>query len=77
MPGIVYKFENSNVQTFEDNVKVMGEVPFAVYFDFKTTSGKKTYSFDQDTDLYQVSYAVNIAFHRKLNLNKIFVRQKF
>ena len=52
MPGIVYKFKNSNVQSFEDNVKFMGEVPFAVYFDFETTSGKKTYNFDQNTDLF-------------------------
>ena len=40
MPGIIYKFKNQNVQTFEDNYKFMGEAPFLVYFDFDATFGK-------------------------------------
>ena len=55
MPGIVCKFENNNVQTFDDNVKFMGEVSFAISFDFEATSGTKTYDLDQDTNLYPVS----------------------
>ena len=27
MPGILYKFENQNIQTFFDNVKFMVDVP--------------------------------------------------
>ena len=27
--------------TFFDNVKFMGDLPFSIYFDFETTSGKK------------------------------------
>lgn len=34
MPGLVYKFENQNILTFEENVKFMGDLPFAIYFDF-------------------------------------------
>ena len=41
MPGIVYKFENQNIQTFFDNRKFMGDPPFTIYFDSETTSSKK------------------------------------
>ena len=54
----------------------MGEVPFAVYFDFETTSGKKTYDFDEFVDLYPVSYAIAI-FHPKMNLDRIFLVRRF
>ena len=41
MPGLVYKFENQSIQTFFDNVKFMGDLLFAIYFDFESTCGKK------------------------------------
>ena len=77
MPDLVYKFESQNILSFEDNVKFMGEVPFAVYFDFETTSGKKTFIFDEDCMLYPVSYFFVLAFHPDLNLEKIFVVRSF
>lgn len=48
MPGIIYKFKNQNVQTFEDNYKFMGEAPFLVYFDFDVTFGKRSLEFDDE-----------------------------
>ena len=39
MPEIIYKLENQNIQTFFDNIKIMGDLPFLIYFDFETTSG--------------------------------------
>ena len=53
---IVYKFENQNIQTFFDNMKFMGDLPFSIYFDLETTRGKKVYNFDEDATLYPVSY---------------------
>ena len=41
MPEINYKFENLNIQTFFNKTKFMCDVPFSIYFDFETTSGKK------------------------------------
>ena len=38
--GIVYKFNNQHLTTFEDNFKLMGDQPFSVYFDLETTCGK-------------------------------------
>ena len=40
MPGLVYKFEKKHILTFEDIVKFMGEVPFAIYFALKQRVGK-------------------------------------
>ena len=43
MPGIVYKFENQHITTFEGNFRFLSEQPFAVYFDLETTCGKKEF----------------------------------
>ena len=32
MPSIVYKFENQSIQTFFDNMKFMGDLLSAIYF---------------------------------------------
>ena len=69
-PGIVYKFENQNIQTFFDNMKFMGDLPFFIYFDLETTTGKKVYDFDEDATLYPVSYAFVLSFHPLLNTEK-------
>ena len=37
--GIVCKFENNKIVSFQDNFKYMGDLPFAVYFDFETATG--------------------------------------
>ena len=77
MPGIVYKFENQNILTFEDNVRFMGELPLAIYFDLETTSGKKVYEFDVIPEMYPVSFAFVVVFHLKLNLDRICVVRRF
>ena len=41
MPSIVCKFDNQNISTFKDNYRLMCDLPFATYFDFKTTCRKK------------------------------------
>ena len=76
-PGIVYKFENQNIQTFFDNMKFMGDLPFSIYFDLETTTGKKVCNFDEDATLYPVSYAFVITFHPSLNIEKISVVRSF
>ena len=77
IPGKVYQFENLNILTFEDNVTFMGELPFAIYFDVETTSGKKVYEFDDIAEMYTVSYAFLVVFHPKLNLDRICVVRSF
>ena len=76
-PGIIYKFENQNIQTFLDNMKVMGDIPFSIYFDLKTTAAKKVYNFDEDATLSPVSYAFVVAFHHPFNNEKIPIVRSF
>ena len=77
MPGILYKFENQNIQTFFDNMKFMADFPFSIYFDFETTTGKKVYNFEEDASLYPVSYALVVAFHPSLNIEILSVVRSF
>ena len=77
MPGIVYKFENQNISTFGDNVRFMGELTLAIYFDLETTSGKKVYEVDGIAEMYPVSYAFVVVFHPKLNLDRICIVRRF
>ena len=76
-PGIVYKFENLNIQTFFDNIKFMGDLPLSIYFDLETTTGKKVYNFGKDATLYPVSYTFVMAFHPSLNNERIPVIRSF
>lgn len=77
MPGIIYKFENQNIQTFFDNRKFMGDLPFSTYFHFETTSGKKIYNFNEGSTHCLVWYAFVVAFHPDMNIEKIFVARSF
>ena len=77
MPGIIYKFENQNIQTFFDNRKFMGDPPFSTYFHFETTSGKKIYNFNEGSTHCLVWYAFVVAFHPDMNIEKIFVARSF
>ena len=79
MPGIVYKFENQHIKTFEDNFRFMGEPPFDVYFDLETTCGKKEfYNVEKsDTKMYPVSYCFVVVFHPCINLDGITVLRSF
>ena len=79
-PGIVYKFNNQHLTTFEDNFKLMGDQPFSVYFGLETTCGKTNFALDLDddsADMYVVSYCFIIAFHKTYSLSKITVLRSF
>ena len=79
MPGIVYRFQNQHITTFEDNFTFMGGQPFAVSFDLETACGKKgCYNVKKcDTKMYPVSYCFVIAFHLGFNLDRITVLRSF
>lgn len=77
MPGIIYKFENQNIQTFFDNTKCYGRSSICNLLWFELTSGKEIYNFDDDCTFYPVSYAFVVAFHPKLDIEKIFVVRSF
>ena len=41
--GITYIFANSNIISFQDNFRYMGDVLLTVYFDFETTTGNAVF----------------------------------
>ena len=77
MPGIVYKFENQNILTFEENLKNLGDLPFAAYFDFEITTVTTSSSHLEVEEMYQTSYSLIFAFHPKLQLNRIVIARSF
>ena len=53
MPGLIYKFKNQNISTFDGNVKFMGDLPFSIYFDLETTCRKKSMKFRKQQKCFQ------------------------
>ena len=41
MPEIIYKLENKNIQTFFDNIKFMGDLPFQFILTLKQPQARK------------------------------------
>ena len=77
MAGLVYKFENQNISTFEDNITFMEDLPFSINFDLETTCGKKIYEFQEAAEMFPISYAFIVEFNLCLNLDRVFVVRSF
>ena len=77
VPGIVYNFNNQNLVTFEDNFKSKGDLPFALYFDFETTSPTDNYFNPEQTKMLVVCYALIACFHPKLKIQKTIVKRSY
>ena len=67
MPIVVYKFNNQNLQMFEDNYKFLSGVPFSVYFDFETTCGRKSFEFYDNTK--SIQFLTHLLLHSIPNRN--------
>ena len=72
--GINYVFDNGQMVNFQDNFKYLGDVPFTVYFDFETTTGKSAFL---DPKMYVISYCEVYIFHPSLNLDKVVIFRSF
>ena len=75
MPEIVINLKTRILPLFEENFENLGNLPFASYFDFETTTGtisgnhleyEKMYPIPYSLTLYS-SYSLILAFHPKLN----------
>ena len=74
IPGIVYKFENQNLISYEDNFRFLADLPFIVYSDFETTAGSDILN---DKNMYPISYCQIFAFHPKLNIEGIVIFKSY
>ena len=77
VPGIIYNFNNKNMITFEENVKSKRNLPYALYFDFKTTAPTDNYFDPEQTKMFVVSYTLIVSFHPKLKIPKIIVERSY
>ena len=64
-PGITYKFLNQHFSTYEENFRLLGHLPFTVYFDLETTCGKNLYEdpLNPSKIMCPVSYSFIIIFN--------------
>ena len=72
--GIVYKFENNKIISFQENFKSMEDLLFTVYFDFETTKGD---DITNDPKMFVISYCQIYAFHPDLKLNEMVIFRSF
>lgn len=73
----VYKVENVNLITNKDNFKFRCNLPFAVFFDFETTTASFSALNSDKSERYPVSLVIIFAFHSKWNLERIIIERSF
>ena len=74
--GVVYNFNNHNLISYQDNFNAKGNVPY-VYFDFETTAPTFNFADPEQKKIFVVSYVMIVAFHPKLNLDRIIIQRKY
>ena len=77
IPGIVYNFNNQNLISYQDNFNAKGDVPFVVYFEFENTSPTFNFGDPEQNKMFVVSYVMIVAFHPKLDLDRIIIQRSF
>ena len=77
IPGVIYNFNNQNLISYQDNFNAKVDVPFIVYFDFETTAPTFNFLDPEQQKMFVVSYIMVVAFHPKLNLDRIIIQRGF
>ena len=77
IPGVIYNFNNQNLISYQDNFNGKVDVPFVVYFDFETTAPTFNFLDPEQQKMFVVSYVMVVAFHPKLNLDRIIIQRSF
>ena len=76
-PGVIYGFNNQCLISYQDNFKNKGDLPFAIYFDFETTTPTDNQLDPEPKKLFVVSYVMIVAFQPALKLERIIVYRSF
>ena len=71
---INYVFDNGKILSYQDNQNKIGDLPFAIYYDFVTITGVVTFF---DVKMYVVSYCMIIAFHPELKLPRLVIYRSY
>ena len=72
--GIVYKFDNKSLISYEDNYRLLGDLRFFVYLDFETTAGNDVF---MNKKMCVISHCLIFAFHPKLDIDRIVIYRSF
>ena len=76
-PGVVYNFNNQNLISYQDNFRAKGDIPFAIYSDFETTTPTDNCLDPEQKKMFVVSYVIIVAFHPDLHLDRIITQRSF
>ena len=71
--GYTYEFDNSIVN-YQENFNKIGDLPFAIYYDFETTTGSGIF---HDAKMYIVSYCIVVGFHPDLKIPHMVIYRSF
>ena len=71
--GCTYEFDNSIVN-YQENFNKIGDLPFAIYYDFETTTGSGIF---HDAKMYIVSYCIVVGFHPDLKIPHMVIYRSF
>ena len=77
IPGFIHNFNNQNLISCQDNFNVKGDFLFVVYFDFETTTSTFNFLDPGQQKMFVVWYVMIVAFHPKLNLDRIIIQRSF
>ena len=69
--GIIYNFKNQNLVSSEDNVGYRGDLLVVVCIDFETTAATDACFDPEQKQMFVVSYVIILAFHQKLNIDRV------
>ena len=72
--GFSFSFDNGKIINYQDNFEKLGDLSFAIYYDFETTTGSVVFF---DAKMYVVSYCMIIAFHPDLNLPQLYIYRSY
>ena len=72
--GFTFSFDNGKIIDYEDHFKNLGELLFAVYYDFETTTGSVVFF---DAKMYVVSYCIIVAFHPELKISRLVIFRSY
>ena len=76
-PGFAYNFNSESLVTFEENVKFKGNIPLNSYIDFETIATTDECLDPESRKMFAVSYVMVLAFHLKLNIDRVIIEHSF
>ena len=68
--GFTFSFDNGKIVDYQDHYRDSGNLPFSIYYDFKTTTGSVVFF---DAKMYVVSYCMVVAFHPDLRILRLMI----